>query len=132
MPSPNITETMSITQAVVGTPPASSSSAKSVSISQTKINQTGSRAVSGVESATATVAAIPISGLGGGTLGRFAIKNLDGANNLSLLTALTTGVDMIDLLPGEMCQGRFGAGVTAPAVQAVGGTVLYEYIICEA
>jgi hypothetical protein len=132
MPALNITETMSLSHAVVAVAPASGTSPKSVSISATRLNQTGSRAVSGVQQATAAAAAIDISALGGGVLGRFAIKNLDGTNNLILLTQVTTGIAFVSLLPGEMTQGRFGSGVTAPAVQSSTGTVLYEYVICEA
>jgi hypothetical protein len=132
MASPNITETMSLTHAVVATAPASGTSPKSVATSATKTNQTGSRAVSGIQQATVAAAAIDISALGGGALGRFAIKNLDGINNLILLTQVTTGVAFVDLLPGEMCQGRFGSGVTGPAIQSSAATVLCEYVICEA
>jgi hypothetical protein len=78
------------------------------------------------------MAAIDIGVLGGGTLGRFAIKNLDGTNNLIVLSTATTGIKMIQLLPGEMAQGRFGADVTAPALASSAGTVLGEYVICEA
>jgi hypothetical protein len=132
MPALNITETMSLTHAVLATAPASGTSPKSVAIGATKINQTGSRAVLGVQEATATAVAIDISPLGGGVLGRFAFKNLDGTNDLILLTQVTTGIAFVSLLPGEMAQGRFGSGVTAPAVQSSTGTVLYEYVICEA
>jgi hypothetical protein len=132
MPSLNITEIMSLSHAVVATAPASGTSAKSVAISATKISQAGSRAVSGVQQAAITAAAIDISALGGGVLGRFAIRNLDGTNNLIVLTQVTTGVAFVSLLPGEMCQGRFGTGVTGPAIQSSAGTVLCEYVICEA
>lgn len=131
MSSPNITETISITQAVVATAPAVSSSPKTVSISGVKIQQTGSGVASGIQSVTATAAIIPIGALAGGVLGRFAIKNLDGTNNVSLLPAVA-GTPFITLLPGEMAQGRFDPSVTAPAVQSSAGTVLMEYIVCEA
>jgi hypothetical protein len=132
MPSPNITETLSLTHAVVATAPASGTSPKTVSISAVKTQQTGSRVVSGVQQAAVTAAAIDISGLGGGVLGRYAIKNLDGTNNLILLSQVTTGIAFNNLLPGEMCQGRFGSGVTAPAIESSLATVLCEYVICEA
>jgi hypothetical protein len=49
-------------------------------------------------------AVINLGALTGGTLGRYAIKNLDGAANLSLLPAI--GGQPIDtLLPGEMSMG---------------------------
>jgi hypothetical protein len=80
---------------------------------------------------TATAAVIDIGALVGGVLGRFGIKNLDGTNNLEILPAVA-GPAFLTLLPGEMAMGRFDAAVTAPAVQASAGTVLMEYIVCEA
>jgi len=133
MAAANITETMSLSHSLAITPPAVASGAKTVSISgNSKISQTGSRVASGIQQATVTAAAIDIATLGGGTLGRFGIKNLDSANNLIVLTAAASGVAFVNLLPGEMTQGRFGTGVTAPAVQASAATVLFEYVICEA
>lgn len=129
----NITETLSLTHALVATAPASSGSAKIVTIAgNSKINQTGSRASAGIQQTTTAPAAIDISALGGGTLGRFAIRNLDGTNTLNLLTQVTSGVIFMQLLPGEQGQGRFGSGVTAPAVESSAATVLFEYVICEA
>lgn len=133
MPSTNITETLSITHQAIAAAPSVGSTPKSVMIpAGSKINQTGSRVASGIGQATVTASAIDISALGGGVLGRFAIHNLDGTNNLILLTQVTTGIATQQLLPGEQAQGRYGTGVTAPAVQASASTVLYEYLICEA
>jgi len=131
MPSPNITETESLTHAVQATAPASGSGSKTVSVAGIRINQTGNRVACGIQNATTAAAIINILALGGGVLGRYAIKNLDGTNNLSVLPS-TTGQPFDTLLPGEMTMGRFDAGVTAPAVQSSAGTVLMEYIICEA
>jgi hypothetical protein len=131
MPAPNITESLSLTHAVVAVAPAVSSSPKSVSIATTRINQTGSGVASGIQAVTATAAAIDIGALEGAALGRFAIKNLDGTNNLTILPAVA-GAAFLTLLPGEMAQGRFASGVTAPAAQSSAGTVLMEFIICQA
>ena len=114
----NITETMSLTQALSPAPPASPSAAKTVSIAGMKINQVGSRVASGISTVTAAASAIDISALGGGVLGRWAIKNLDGANNLSILRA-TASPAFDTLFPGEMSMGRFDASVTAPAAQLI-------------
>jgi hypothetical protein len=118
MPSPNITETMSLSQAVTATSPASSSGAKTVSVTALKINQTGSRVSSGIYTVTATAAVIPLGALGGGILGRYAIKNMDGANSLSVLPAVA-GAPFDTLGPGEMSMGRFDVAVTAPAVKLI-------------
>jgi hypothetical protein len=131
MAAQNITETLSLTHAVVATAPAAPSSAKTVSIAGTKISQTGSAVASGIQSVTVTAAAIDIGALTGSALGRFAIKNLDGTNSLTILPAVA-GAAFITLLPGEMAQGRFDATVTAPAVKSSAATVLMEYIVCEA
>ena len=132
MPSLNITESMSLSHAIVATAPASPTSPKIVSIStNTKISQIGSRVVVGIQSATTAPTAIDIGVLGGGTMGRFAFKNLDGTNNLIILTAVASGVAILELFPGEMAQGRFGSGVTAPAMASSAGTILGEYVICE-
>ncbi|HEX3340606.1 MAG TPA: hypothetical protein VHT68_15715 [Pseudolabrys sp.] len=95
-----------------------------------KIQQTGSGVSSGIQSVTTTAAVIALGALAGGVLGRFSIKNLDGTNNLSVLPDVA-GVAFITLLPGEMAQGRFDTGVTAPAVVS-SATALMEYIVCEA
>jgi hypothetical protein len=116
MPALNITETLSLTHAVVATSPASPSSAKTVSSGPVKINQIGNNVSSGIQIVTTTAAVINIGAVSGGALGRFAIKNLDGANDLSVLPALA-GPAFLTLLPGEMAQGRFDASVTAPAVK---------------
>jgi hypothetical protein len=84
-----------------------------------KIQQTGSGVESGIQTVTTTAAVIALGALTGAVLGRFAIKNLDGVNNLSVLPAVA-GTDFITLLPGEMTQGRFAAAVTAPAVVVSG------------
>jgi hypothetical protein len=131
MAAQNITESMSLTHAVVATSPAAPSSPKTVAISSTKINQTGSAVASGIQSVTTSAAAIDIGALGAGALGRFAVKNLDGTNNLTVLSAIA-GTAFLTLLPGEMAQGRFASAVTAPAVSASAGTVLMEYVICAA
>jgi hypothetical protein len=100
-----------------------------VSLGTVKINQTGNNVASGIQIVGTTAAVINIGAVAGGTLGRFAIKNLDGANNLSVLPAVA-GTAFITLLPGEMCQGRFDTTVTAPAVLASAAGVLMEYIVC--
>ena len=123
---------------VIGNCPATPGSvsrrraAPRVSVAGAKIQQNGSLVASGVQSVTVTAAAIDVGALAGGALGRFAIKNLDGTNNLTIQTAVASGVAFITLLPGEMAMGRFAAGVTAPAVVASAATVLMEYIVCEA
>lgn len=133
MPALNITETLSFSHAVIAASPAVGSSPKTVTIpANTKVSQTGSRIAAGIGQATATPSAIDIAALGGGVLGRFAIRNLDGTNNLILLTQVASGVQTQQLFPGEQAQGRYGPGVTAPAVESSAGTVLYEYAICEA
>jgi hypothetical protein len=130
MPSPNITESLSLTHAITPAAPGVPSSPKTVSMAAAKIQQNGSGVESGIQTVTATAAPIALGALTGATLGRFAIKNLDGANNLSILPAVA-GVAFLTLLPGEMAQGRFDPGVTAPAVVST-ATVLMEYIVCEA
>src|SRR6516225_11143155 len=110
----NITETMSLTQALAAAPPAAASAPKTVSIAGMKINQTGARVASGISTVTSTAAVIDVSALGGGILGRYAIKNLDGVNNLSVLRSIADPA-FNTLFPGEMCEGRFGSTVTAPA-----------------
>ena len=112
----NLTSTMALTHAITGTPPASSSAPKTVSISSMRINQNGSRVASGISTVTTTAAAIDVSALGGGLLGCYAIKNLDGVNNLSILRALAQPA-FDTLQPGEMSMGRFDSTVTAPAAQ---------------
>ncbi len=132
MPAANIIETISFSHSIIAISPASPSGPKTVSIAaNTKINQTGSRCASGIQTATTSPAALDIGSLGGGTLGRFAIKNLDPTNILTLLTA-TGGTDIISLLPGEMAQGRFAAAITAPAIESEASTVNCEYCIAEA
>jgi hypothetical protein len=131
MPSPNITESLSLTHAITPAAPGIPSSPKTVSMAASKINQTGSGVSSGIQTVTTTAAVIALGALAGGTLGRFAIKNLDGTNNLSILPAVA-GTAFLTLLPGEMAQGRFDAGVTAPAVVASGAPLLMEYVVCEA
>jgi hypothetical protein len=83
-----------------------------------KIDQKGSRVASGISTVTGTASAIDVSALGGGILGRYAIKNLDGANNLSVLTAVA-GAAFNTLNPGEESMGRFDPGVTAPGAKLV-------------
>jgi hypothetical protein len=122
---------MSLSQAVVATAPASNSGPKTVSIAGVRISQAGSRVASGIEQVTTTAAIINLGALTGGVLGRYAIKNLDGTNNLSLLPTVA-GAAFDTLLPGEMAMGRFDAAVTAPAVKSSAATVLMEYIVCEA
>jgi hypothetical protein len=131
MPALNITEALSLTHAVVATSPASPSSPKTVSLTTVRINQTSSSVASGIQSVTVTAAAIDIAALTGAALGRFAIKNLDGTNSLSVLPAVA-GTAFLTLLPGEMAQGRFDVSVTAPAVKSSAATVLMEYIVCAA
>jgi hypothetical protein len=115
----NITETMSLAQALTAAPPAASSAPKTVNIAAgTKINQIGSRVASGISTVTTTASAIDVSALGGGVLGRFGIKNLDGNNSLSVMRAVASPA-FITIQPGEMAQGRFDATVTAPAAQLV-------------
>jgi hypothetical protein len=124
MPAANITETMILTHALTSTAPAAGSSPKTVAITAgMKINQTGSRVASGISTITTTAVAIDVTALGGGILGRFGIKNLDGSNSLSVLPAVA-GAAFTTLLPGEMAMGRFDTGVTAPAAKMVAwGTV---------
>jgi hypothetical protein len=111
---------MSLTHALTPTPPAAASAPKTVQIfAGTKINQTGSRVSSGISTVTGTAAAIDISALGGGVLGRYGIKNLDGNNSLSLLRSVAAGTAFNTLQPGEMAMGRWDASVTAPAAQLV-------------
>ena len=142
----NITESMSLTHSLSAAPPASASAPKTVSITNMKINQIGSRVASGISTVSATASAIDVSALGGGVLGRYAIKNLDGNNNLAVLTAVA-GTAFNTLNPGEMSEGRFHSGVTAPgallipwgtmgavtAVLATGGTLTvataYFYVV---
>jgi hypothetical protein len=100
-----------------------------VALGTVKISQTGNNVASGIQIVTTTAAVINIGAVAGGTLGRFAIKNLDGTNNLSVLPAVA-GTAFLTLLPGEMAQGRFDPGVTAPAVVASAATLLMEYIVC--
>jgi hypothetical protein len=114
----NITETMSLTQALAAAPPGAASAPKTVSIAGMKINQAGSRVASGISTVTSTAKAIDVSALGGGILGCYAIKNLDGANNLSIQRALASPA-FDTLQPGEMSMGRFDTTVTAPAAQLV-------------
>jgi hypothetical protein len=131
MPALNITEALSLTHAVIATSPASPSSAKTVSMGAAKISQNGNAVSSGIQTVTTTAAVIDIGALTGSVLGRFAIKNLDGTNNLSILPAVA-GTAFVTLLPGEMAQGRFDGTVTAPAVKSSAATLLMEYIVCEA
>jgi hypothetical protein len=122
---------MSLTHQIVATPPAAASSPKSVSISGMKVSQTSSAVASGVQNVTTSAAPIDIGTLTGNPLGRFAIKNLDGTNSLTIETTTSSGVAFITLLPGEMAQGRFDSTITAPAVLG-SGPLLMEYIICGA
>jgi hypothetical protein len=110
---------MTLTHQLTAAAPATGSSPKTVSIvAGTKVNQNGSRVASGISTVTATAAAIDVSALGGGVLGCFGIKNLDGSNNLSVLRAVASPA-FSTLQPGEMIMGRFDTSVTAPAVQMV-------------
>jgi|SRR5215471_16061762 len=130
MAATNITETLSLTHAIVATPPAANSAPKSVAVSAMRINQNSSAVASGVQNVGTSAAAIDIGTLAGSPLGRFAIKNLDGTNNLTI-QASVAGTPFLTLLPGEMAMGRFDAGVTAPAVLG-SAALLMEYIICGA
>lgn len=120
----NITETMSLAHALTPVPPGVSSAPKTVNIvAGTRINQAGSRVASGISSVTTTASAIDVSALGGGVLGRYAIKNLDGSNALSVLRALASP-PFTTIQAGEMTMGRFDTSVTAPAAQLIAwGTV---------
>jgi hypothetical protein len=83
--SPNIAETMSLTHALAATTENAASAPKTVSIVGMKVNQNGSRVASGISSVTGVASAIDVSALGGGKLGCYGIKNLDGNNNLSIM-----------------------------------------------
>jgi hypothetical protein len=102
-----------------------------VGVAGIKISQTGSRVATGIQNVTTTAAIINILALGGGALGRYIIKNLDGTATLSLLPS-TAGAPFDTLNPGEVSMGRFDAAVTAPAVKCSAGTILMEYLIAEA
>ena len=64
------------------------------------------------------------------SLGWYLIKNLDTANNVDLLDAVS-GHTINTLKPGECAMGRFASGVTAPAMLAHTASVQVEYLILE-
>lgn len=95
------------------------------------INMTGTRFTHDRQAVTASDVAISLGGVGSGTLGWFLLINRSTTLTFSIKTA-TSGTIILSLLPGEFAMGRFGSGVTAPAVvSSTTGSVL-EYVIFEA
>lgn len=104
-----------------------------LSVAGLYVAQSGVRYTQNIQSVPTTAGgtAIPLGGLGSGTLGYAMFVNLDATNYVDILSAVS-GTALIRLLPGETALFRFTAGITAPAMLAHTGAVAVQYLICEA
>lgn len=66
-------------------------------------------------SVTASDVLIFLGPLGSQTLGWYFFKNLSTTVTITVKTT-TSGTAILSLLPGEFAMGRFGSGVTVPAI----------------
>lgn len=94
-----------------------------------RANFTGTNVIKKTQNPGTSAVAMDVTGLA--NLGRYFIKNNDATNSVTMLTAASSGTDMVTVQPGDFAYGYFPAGVTAPALQSSAGTPQVEYMISE-
>lgn len=88
----------------------------------------GSNFIRGTQSIPTSATAIGLGALG--SLGAYAISNLDATHYVDILSS-TTGTTFAHILPGNTHVGYFPSTVTAPAAKANTAAVIIDYLISE-